>query len=68
MAEIEVEEYSHNDQLYHSEEQSMDDSVHTTTDHMRKARDGRHKGVFNGAFPTLHVDDVGNTIEGHTEV
>ena len=63
-----MEEYSHYQQLQNCEEQSMDDSVHTATDHVREARDGRHKGVFNGAFPALHVDDIGHAIEGDAQV
>src|SRR5712692_1631365 len=68
MIQVQVEERSHHDQLQEGEEQSMCNSIEATPYHMRETRDGCHKGVLNGAFPTFHIDDIGYAIKGDTQV
>ena len=36
-------------------------------EHMRDARDWRHEGVFDGAFPALHRDRLGDAVEDDAE-
>src|SRR5215467_14289455 len=46
----------------------MQDRVQATSYHVGEARYRSHEGVLDGTFPPLHVDNVGDTIEGHTQV
>ncbi len=68
MAQIKMEEGSHNDQLYEGEQQSMHHRVPTTAYQVCETRDRCHERVLNCAFPPLHVDDVGHSVKGYAQV
>src|SRR5579883_858368 len=68
MAQIQVEKERDNQQLQNGKEQPMHYGINATADHMDKARNRCHKGIFYGPLPALHVDDIGHPIEGHTQV
>src|SRR5215469_4468957 len=68
MTQIEMEERSHHEQLYESEEQAMRYGIPTTADQVGEARDGSHKGMLNRSFPALEGNDIGHTFKGDTEI
>ena len=68
MAEIQVKERSHNDQLNKREEHTMSNRVPAASDQVGKARDRGHKGMLNRPFPALYCNQIGYALEGHTQI
>src|SRR5579859_1539432 len=68
MAQIQMKEERDNQQLQNREEQTMHYCIDTTPNHMGKARNRRHKSMFYGPLPTLHIDDIGHTIKGDAQI
>src|SRR6266566_5080247 len=68
MAQIEMEERSHHEQLYKSEEQAMRYGIPTTAYQVGEARDRSHKGMLNRPFPALEGDDISHTFKGDAEI
>src|SRR5947209_17128185 len=68
MAQIQVEECTHHEQLRKSEEHAMCYCIPTTAYQMSEARDRCHEGMLNCAFPALDSNHIGHALKSHTEV
>ncbi len=63
-----IEDPDGDKQDHASEEQAVNHREDGLPRHMREAADGGHQRVFDGAFPTLDADDLGNPVEDRREV
>src|SRR5712692_9242411 len=68
MAQVEMEECSHHQQLQKGKEQSVRHSIPTASYQVGETRDRGHKRMFDGTFPTLKGNNIGHTFKGDTEV
>ena len=62
-AQIDIKHHGGSDQDHTGEDQAVEHGEEGLPGHMGKAVDRGHQGIFDGPFPALDVDQVGDPVE-----